>query len=129
MTSIPPNTVGSIAQTVVAQGQRAAENDAPEEAAARRSERQHRKQAESSEFVENTAEAAGLKVDPEGRSRSQAKKRNRRQSPSDEEDEKQQANPQAPSSPEVHDRSAALLAGPEDSDQLPPPPLMLDVEA
>ncbi|NQU75627.1 MAG: hypothetical protein HQ546_04830, partial [Planctomycetes bacterium] len=69
------NVAASIAQTQAAQAQQAAHNDSPREATARRANRQQQKRTENREFVEDMAEAAGLKVEPEEGNQSQNRKK------------------------------------------------------
>ncbi len=122
MSQIPTNAVASVAQTQVAARRRAAEDDAAREAPAREAQRQQRKHAESPEFVENMAAAAGLKVDADGRREPEAKKKG---PPRPEPDQPETPPPDEDPRAQV----AALLAGPEERDTPAPPPYMLDVEA
>jgi hypothetical protein len=138
MSSIPPNLVTSIAQAQLTQQQRAAETDAPRDAAARKAVERQRRAAESREFVEDLAAAAGLKVDAD--EHRQPGRRRQPPSPPPDADDTLEVTPEpqavAPSEPplppsqnDVRSRSAALLATPDDEAKPTPPPFMLDIEA
>lgn len=129
MTSIPPNPIASIAQAHLSQVQRSAENDRPREADARRADRQNRLHDENREFVEDMAEAMGLKVDPDGQHEQEAKRKKRQQDLLAAAGTADGGETPAPSAEAVRARSAALLANPGDADKTAPPPYMLDIHA
>lgn len=140
--SIPPSGIASIAQTQVSQTQRAAENDAPRDAAARRATRQRRKDAASAEFVEDMAAATRLRVDPDARQDGSDRRKRRPRKPRPEGQDAVDvradsaagdgpaASGPAPEPPaDSRARSAALLSEPGGREGPPPPPFVLDIEA
>jgi hypothetical protein len=126
MSQIPP-VVASIAQSQLTQKQQAARNDATRESSSRSAAEARRKAEESREFVEDMAEATGLKVDEDG-AQQQESKAKRRLAEMMEESESAGADPVADADA-ARSHAAALLADPDENDPHAPPPCMIDVEA
>ncbi len=125
MTQIP-NVITSVAQSQLTQKQRAAETDASREAQARGALAAQRKAADNREFVQDMAEATGLKVDADGKHESETRKKRRFLEMADP-DEPRSAEPVSEDD-EARSHAAALLADPDSSDGAPPP-CMIDIEA
>jgi len=123
---IPP-VVTSVAQSQLTQKQQAARKDAAREAPSRNAAEAQRKAEQSREFVEDMAEATGLKVDEDGHQEDESKKK-RRLMEMLEESEPTETEPVADSTdPRSH--AAALLTDPDDKGKHTPPPCMIDIEA
>ncbi len=120
MSQIPSNVASSAAQSQLSATRQAAGADKERETSARQAERQHRRQADNREFVEDMAAATGLKVDPDQRRQSQAKKDPKQQDPPPTEDN---------SGDDSRAHVVALLASPDEPDSPAPPPCIIDIEA
>lgn len=121
-----PSSVTSIAQAQLTQAQQAKQKDAAREAGERQAGRQQRLRNDSREFVEDMAEATGLKVDPDGHNATQENPD--RQSGQGDQDE-QAASPSAPDGQDARAHAAALLSSPDGKEGPAPPPCMIDIEA
>ncbi len=126
MTQIP-NVITSVAQSQLTQKQRAAETDASREAQARGALAAQRKAADNREFVQDMAEATGLKVDADGKHESETRKKRRFLEMADPDAPRSEPNPVSEDD-EARSHAAALLADPDSTDGAPPP-CMIDIEA